>query len=662
MGDQLSGAVARAEMLDQDNNILDTFREHKVTKYAYRRYVDDQLGAYKAFRQGMYWDNTSKSIEFSQAQYETDEGVERDVRTMKIIREMVNSINPRFQMTSDCPSANTNKMMPVLAIQVYVDSQGLISWEPYRKPMSNPLLVISCSALSSKVKRTTHVQEGTRILRSCNRTLPWEKKASYLTEFARRLQASGYPEAYREEIILATIRTYRKMEDREDRGIRPINRPDSFEEDARAKAKLMTKSTWFRKGNKRTVLFVPSTPDSRLATIIKATLDRKSQGVDWGVRIVEQGGRSLASMLETKYPVKLGPCRSHDCLPCKSGHYGVCRHTNVCYRITCSCGARIQQEEITPVDGPSQGPPGDQGPSQEHQYLGETSRNLASRSAEHLQLFRAQSKDSPLWKHCLQEHQGSKEDCDFQMELVARFRDPLTRLIYEGVLIKWAQREKGTLMNSRSEWSQPKVARVQLVRELGDPIPPRDPQHHTQRPLQPARDPQPARDLDQDSQTQGRLAPIAEEPVTRPRRGRPPKARTQGSMGTRPVMATPTPIAPTSQGSPPPPGIPQVPQPRGNGGAARGRGRPPTRRQPAASTVDPNWAPQQQQQQQLGPKAPRGRPSKATLAARASQMLQIQPVASQMHPQSIQPAASSTRSLRSRRPVDYSDDPDLPQV
>jgi hypothetical protein len=46
------------------------------------------------------------------------------------------------------------------------------------------------------------------------------------------------------------------------------------------------------------------------------------------------------------------------------------------------------------------------------------------------------------------------------MELIARFRDPLTRLIYEGVLIKWAQRGEATLMNSRSEWSQPKVARV----------------------------------------------------------------------------------------------------------------------------------------------------------------------------------------------------------
>jgi tetrahydromethanopterin S-methyltransferase subunit B len=62
------------------------------------------------------------TTKWSQAQYEADEVKEKDERMMSIIKDMVNSINPRFQITSDFPSAHVNKMMPVLAIQLYVDS------------------------------------------------------------------------------------------------------------------------------------------------------------------------------------------------------------------------------------------------------------------------------------------------------------------------------------------------------------------------------------------------------------------------------------------------------------------------------------------------------------------------------------------------------------
>jgi hypothetical protein len=145
---------------------------------------------------------------------------------------------------------------------------------------------------------------------------------------------------------------------------------------------------------------------------------------------------------------------------------------------------------------------------------------MASISAEHLQLLRAKLKDSPLWKHCLQEHHGDKGSCDFVMELISRFRDPLTRLIYERVLIKWAAKE--SLINSRSEWSQPKVARFLLVRNMGDPEPSRDPQ-----PTTPSRTQGP-RIHSEGPQTPRAIAPILQDQdqvQAPPKRGRPPKAR-----------------------------------------------------------------------------------------------------------------------------------------
>jgi hypothetical protein len=145
---------------------------------------------------------------------------------------------------------------------------------------------------------------------------------------------------------------------------------------------------------------------------------------------------------------------------------GTCRITNVCYSISCmSCNKTFEDKQPsqgTQSPAPSQGQtaPGSQ-------YYGETAKNMASRSAEHTQLLKARDSDSPLWKHCLEVHGGDMEAANFVMKLVSRHMDPLSRLITEGVLIKGAS--QGSLMNSRGEFRQSKVARVIITRTLGDP-------------------------------------------------------------------------------------------------------------------------------------------------------------------------------------------------
>ena len=89
-------------------------------------------------------------------------------------------------------------------------------------------------------------------------------------------------------------------------------------------------------------------------------------------------------------------------------------------------------------------------------YEGETSRSARLRGKEHLDAYRRKDSDSVLYKHKLVEHE--QEDVDFVMEITGVFRDALTRQADEAVRIYTRKNEE--LMNSKSEFNHPPIARV----------------------------------------------------------------------------------------------------------------------------------------------------------------------------------------------------------
>ena len=66
---------------------------------------------------------------------------------------------------------------------------------------------------------------------------------------------------------------------------------------------------------------------------------------------------------------------------------------------------------------------------------------------------------SHMWKHCIQKHNG--EEQQFTMHIDRTFRrDPLLRQITEAIEINDTDEEKR--MNSRAEWHQPRVPRINI--------------------------------------------------------------------------------------------------------------------------------------------------------------------------------------------------------
>ena len=95
-------------------------------------------------------------------------------------------------------------------------------------------------------------------------------------------------------------------------------------------------------------------------------------------------------------------------------------------------------------------------------YIGETSRNLYTRSKEHVSRFRSGLVTSFIVKHQNNAHNG--EEADYRAKVTASTRDCLTRQVKEAVLIRRRNRE---VLNSKTEWHQPALFRVQNEIERG---------------------------------------------------------------------------------------------------------------------------------------------------------------------------------------------------
>ena len=321
--------------------------------------------------------------------------------------------------------------MPALDVQLWVE-EGKVRHQHYRKVMANSLVMMQCSAMPEKIKRTSLTQEGIRILRNTSLELAPEVAAGHLTELCIRMKAAGYNERFRLEVIKSSMAGFKKMVEVEREGGRPINRPRNWEEDRRQVQKQSRKQNWFRAGGHHVPVFVPHTPGSELAKRMRAKEEENNQGRKIRFLIVEQGGTKIHNLLWTPNPWPKVNCGRPACFPCKGEKGGDCSKQGVTYNIYCATcqGDRNLRVKVAA-------------------YPGETGRNMFERGKEHLANLERQSEvDSVLWLHSLHHHEG-RTDIKYHMECTGSYRSPLDRQISEKVQICRFQGD--ILMNRRSE-------------------------------------------------------------------------------------------------------------------------------------------------------------------------------------------------------------------
>ena len=224
--------------------------------------------------------------------------------------------------------------LPILDLKVWIEKKEMngtkkekVMHKLYRKPMSNPLLIMARSAMPEKVKRTALTQQALRILRNTSLDLPDNKKAELMSDFSARMRARGYGARYRQEIITSAMIVFDKMKKEQENGGRPINRPRSYQAEERQSVAT-------------TVLFVPTTHGGRLANMLQEVEERSGPDRGWRIKIIDRGGQKLSSNL-TRDPWA-GPCNKEDCLVCHSAKTrpdrkrgGPCSRNSCCYLIEC---------------------------------------------------------------------------------------------------------------------------------------------------------------------------------------------------------------------------------------------------------------------------------------------------------------------------------------
>ena len=139
--------------------------------------------------------------------------------------------------------------------------------------------------------------------------------------------------------------------------------------------------------------------------------------------------------LQTSNPFRGPGCGREDCLLCTTFGTGNCNSEGITYKI--ECGGEECEKGL---------------------YKGESAHNAYTRGGEHMGRLAARDlSNSPLWRHCLEQHGG--EEQTFLMSVTGTFRnDAMLRQITEAVQIN--NMEVSTRMNDRAEWNMTRIPRT----------------------------------------------------------------------------------------------------------------------------------------------------------------------------------------------------------
>ena len=452
IGLRLSEALGRVFGLDWDDKLLQKLEKLNWKPKMLKRYVDDLNTVVIGVKPGTRYNAAEDKLEVVEDQIESDEEKEGDEITMNLFGEIANSVEPSIKVETDFPSKYDDKMMPILDMKMAINEEQEIEYMFYRKPQSNKFTMMARSALPDKVKRSTLTNEALRRLLCCSPNLEEQKKVEVMEKYARMLRRSGYSERFRHEIISDAVQGFKNMQQREQQGGRPVDRPRNYDEEGRRIRKQEKRERWYRREPRGTsiregVIIVPPTPGGLLAKELKRACEEELRGSKISLSVQERGGRQLGQVLGVSVPGanERKHCERPTCFPCNTGQVGVCRRTGVGYEITCSkCEQNVSK------------------------YAGESGRNLFMRGVEHIADCQKKAAEKPLWKHIQDKHQGRMEFQifeHFKMTQTGIFFKPQRRKANEGVRISHLNPD--TRMNSKDEFRQGTNISMRATRGVG---------------------------------------------------------------------------------------------------------------------------------------------------------------------------------------------------
>ena len=370
---------------------------------------------------------------------------EQDFRTMNILMDIANTLDKNIQLTGDCPSLNQSKRLPVLDLQIWIESDK-VEFSFYQKPMSSPYVNLYRSALPLKTKRNSLFQEGIRRLTNISPGVPVKERNCILSKFMNSLRISGYDKKYRYELLKGIIEKHQKNEADILSGERVRFRTGAQILAQKAKKTGQFTDTWFLNDKISCTLKVQATPGSQLAEKMKQKIGSQ-YGPDGGqTKIVEMGGPSITAGMGKSDPFKNGGCPFEE--KCPISETQNCTDARVVYQFDCyDCVENSENQSPIPV------------------YVGTSGHSAHKRALEHMSDLKRGVTTNPLVKHSILVHGGEPPLFKFKT-LKTGIKFNTERMIFESLSIEEAQQNpEKIILNGKSEWGQKSsISRLRIER------------------------------------------------------------------------------------------------------------------------------------------------------------------------------------------------------
>ena len=294
---------------------------------------------------------------------------------------------------------------------------------------------------------------------------------------------SGYSREQVQKILVNGIKGYQSKKERRMKsniGGGRLHRTAQESSMGRIKKKLLGKSSWYRSRRKedgehtnsqpgkggtrkntklgssgatlktRAVIFLEQTPGGELARRVREQLVSLEPTLGYRLRVVERTGRSIQSIFSQTSVWSGVQCGREHCITCNQGGEDIpdCTRRGVVYESICTvCNpSSLNKGELKSQES-----------NHPSLYVGETSRSVQERAAEHWGAAHKEQEKSHMVKHQKLEHPGEKPA--FLFKVVSNHKTALGRQIKEAVRIR-RRGGAGSILNSKGEFNRCHIPRL----------------------------------------------------------------------------------------------------------------------------------------------------------------------------------------------------------
>ena len=163
-------------------------------------------------------------------------------------------------MKEDTTADHPNRCIPILDTEMWMED-GQILHSHYQKPMASMEVIQARSAMSLASKMDILVQEGSRRIRNCSLSTPWEEITPFLNKLMISMYWARYPESVRRTVATRIVAKWNTNLE----SLKSLGRPIYRNKEERRKLPRDDKTNWFRSGGHTATIMVPVTPGSTLA-------------------------------------------------------------------------------------------------------------------------------------------------------------------------------------------------------------------------------------------------------------------------------------------------------------------------------------------------------------------------------------------------------------